>query len=72
LLPIKFGADHQSLRGAVIEVNDKSVKKNNLAANPQPNRAKVNMTTVDLDPAMILAAVEQGVTQEVPILRTRE
>jgi hypothetical protein len=53
-------------------VNDEAVKKNSLAADPQLNRAKVKITTCDLDPAMILSAVNLRVAQEVPKLPTGE
>ena len=49
-------------------MNDEAVKKNSLAADAQLNRAKVNITTGDLDPTMILTAVDLRVAQEVPKL----
>jgi hypothetical protein len=53
-------------------VNDEAVKKNSLAADAQLNRAKVKITTCDLDAAMILSAVNLRVAQEVPKLPTGE
>ena len=63
-------ADDQFLGGAIIEVNDEAVKEDSLAANPQLNGAKVNITTGDLNPAMILTAIDLRVAQEVPKLST--
>jgi len=65
-------ADHQLLRGAISEVNDEAVKKNSLAADPQLNRAKVNITAGDLDAAMVPTAVDLRIAQEVPKLATGE
>ena len=53
-------------------MNDEAVKKNRVAADPQLNGAKVNITTGDLDPAMILTAVDLRVAQEIPKLSTGE
>src|SRR6266576_5066407 len=65
-------ADYQFLRGAILEVNNEAVKKNSLTADPQLNRAKVNTTTGDLNPAMILTAVDLRIAQEVPKLTPGE
>jgi hypothetical protein len=53
-------------------VNNDVVKKNSVAADPHLNGARVNITTGDLDPAMILTSIDLDITQEIPKLSLGE
>ena len=60
---------HAELLGAtVIEVEHEAIEKNGVATDAQLNSAKHEVTSSDLDPAMVLARVDPRVTEEVPRL----
>ena len=49
-----------------------AIKKNGVAGDAQLNGTKEAVAAADLDPAMILASIHLGVTQEIPKLAVGE
>jgi len=53
-------------------VNDETIQKNSLNANPQLDHAKVKITTGYLNPPMILTPVDLDAAQEIEKLSPRD